>query len=78
MTRLNLPFFKSVANFVLFDTKRNANICFENLLKKGIILRPVGNYGFSKYLRMTIGQAFENEKAIQAIEKMLTEVPELV
>jgi histidinol-phosphate aminotransferase len=78
LTRLNLPFFKSEANFVLFDTKRNANACFENLLKKGIILRPVGNYGFSKYLRMTIGQAVENKKAIEAIEKMLTEVPELV
>jgi histidinol-phosphate aminotransferase len=51
---------------------------FENLLKKGIILRPVGNYGFPKYLRMTIGQADENKKAIAAIEKMLTEVPELV
>ncbi len=78
LTRLNLPYFKSEANFVLFDTKRNANVCFENLLKKGIILRPVGNYGFPKYLRMTIGQAEENKKAIAAIEKMLTEVPELV
>lgn len=76
--RLNLPVFKSEANFILFDTKRNANVCFENLLKKGIILRPVGNYGFHTYLRMTIGQAFENKKAIEAIEKMLTEVPELV
>lgn len=77
LTRLNLPFFKSEANFVLFDTKRNGQECFENLLKKGIILRPVGNYGFPNYLRMTVGKAEENKKAIEAIEKMLTEIPEI-
>lgn len=77
LTRLGLPYFPSQANFVLFDTKRNAQACFESLLKKGIILRPVNNYGFDNYLRMTVGQAEENKKAIAAIEKMLTEVPEV-
>lgn len=77
LTRLKLPFFKSDANFVLFDTRRNSALCFENLLKKGIILRPVTNYGFSTYLRMTVGKAHENQKAIAAIEKMLDEVSEI-
>jgi histidinol-phosphate aminotransferase len=75
LTRLKLPFFKSEANFVLFDTQRDAEICFKFLLTQGIILRPVGNYGFPRYLRMTIGQNNENEKAIAAIEKMILEVP---
>lgn len=75
LKRLGLPYFKSEANFILFDTLRNADHCFQNLLKKGIILRPVGNYGFNTYLRMSVGQAHENKKAIEAIEKMLTEVP---
>lgn len=73
--RLKLPFFKSEGNFVLFDTQRNAEVCFTNLLKKGIILRPVTNYGFPTYLRMTVGKMDENKKAIAAIEKMLEEVP---
>ena len=77
LTRLNLPFYKSDGNFILFDTKRNAQTCFVNLLKKGIILRPVANYGFPNYLRMTVGKAFENKKAIEAIEKMLAEIPEI-
>lgn len=77
LTRLGLKFWKSEANFVLFDTKRDAQAAFVNLLKKGVILRPVQNYGFPNYLRMSIGQAVENEKAIAAIEKMLTEVPEI-
>lgn len=77
LTRLNLKFWKSEANFILFDTKRDANAAFVNLLKKGVILRPVQNYGFPTYLRMSIGQEIENKKAIEAIEKMLTEVPEI-
>lgn len=77
LTRLNLPYFPSQANFVLFDTKRNAEQVHTCLLKKGIILRPVQNYGFKTYMRMTVGQMDENKKAIAAIEKMLTEVSEI-
>ncbi len=77
LDRLKLKYWPSQANFVLFDTKRNGNEAFTNLLKKGIILRPVQNYGFPNYLRMTVGLADENKKAITAIEKMLTEVPEV-
>lgn len=75
LKRLNLKFWSSQANFVLFDTGRDANEAYINLLKKGIILRPVLNYGFQTELRMTVGSAEENKKAIAAIEKMLTEVP---
>lgn len=75
LDRLHLKYWPSQANFVLFDSGRDAQAVFINLLKKGIILRPVQNYGFQTELRMTVGSAQENKKAIEAIEKMLTEVP---
>lgn len=77
LTRLNLPYYTSEANFVLFDTKRDSEVVHKNLLKKGIILRPVQNYGFKTLMRMTVGMPHENKKAIDAIEKMLTEVSEV-
>lgn len=77
MDRLGLKYFPSQANFILFDTKRNTDQVHLSLLKKGIILRPVQNYGFKTYMRMTVGQMDENKKAIKAIEKMLTEVSEI-
>ncbi|MEQ1722093.1 MAG: histidinol-phosphate transaminase [Pseudobdellovibrio sp.] len=77
LKRLNLHYYPSEANFVLFDTKRNSEHVHVNLLKKGIILRPVQNYGFKTLMRMTVGQMDENKKAIVAIEKMLTEVSEI-
>jgi histidinol-phosphate aminotransferase len=77
LKRLNLAFYPSEANFVLFDTKRDSEKVHVNLLKKGLILRPVQNYGFKTLMRMTVGQMSENKKAIAAIEKMLTEVSEI-
>ncbi len=77
LTRLKLLFYKSEANFILFDTKRKVEEVNVNLLKQGIILRPVLNYGFKSLIRMTVGQPIENQKAIAALEKMLTEVKEL-
>jgi len=77
LTRLGLPYFKSDANFVLFDTLRNADQCFNYLLRLGVILRPVANYGFPNYLRMTVGQDFENKIAIASLEKMIKEIPTL-
>lgn len=76
-SRLNLPFYPSEANFILFDTKRNSEQVHVNLLKKGLILRPVQNYGFKTLMRITVGLPDENKKAIAAIEKMLTEVSEI-
>lgn len=77
LRRLKLPFYPSQANFILFDTKRNSEQVHVNLLKKGLILRPVQNYGFKTLMRITVGRAEENRKAIAVIEKMLTEVSEI-
>lgn len=77
LKRLQLDFYPSEANFVLFDTKRDSEQVHVNLLKKGIILRPVQNYGFKTLMRMSVGHMDENKKAIAAIEKMLTEVSEI-
>ncbi|MGZ3690245.1 MAG: histidinol-phosphate transaminase [Pseudobdellovibrio sp.] len=77
LNRLGLKYYPSQANFVLFDLKRDSEVVHKNLLKKGLILRPVQNYGFKTLMRITVGLPEENKKAIQAIEKMLTELPEI-
>jgi histidinol-phosphate aminotransferase len=41
------------------------------LLKQGVIVRPVGNYGLPQWLRVTIGLPQENETFIAALEKTL-------
>ncbi len=68
---LELSFNKSEGNFVLFDTERDSSLVFEALLRKGIILRPVKNYGLPTHLRMSVGLPEENEAAIKALEEVL-------
>ncbi|MFN8791551.1 MAG: histidinol-phosphate transaminase [Bdellovibrionales bacterium] len=76
LQELGLPFLRSEGNFVLFDTKRKASDVYEALLRKGIILRPVLNYGFPRHLRMSVGLPHENEAAVQALKEVLAKIPE--
>lgn len=66
-----LKFVPSQANFVFFDLDRDATEVFRELLKMGVILRPVKNYGFPTHLRMSIGLPQENQFALECLEKVL-------
>ena len=67
---LDLPFIPSIGNFVCFKVV-DANSCYENLLKEGIIVRPVGNYGMQDYLRVSVGTSEENKRFLSALEKVI-------
>jgi len=41
------------------------------LLKKGVIVRPVGNYGLPQWLRVSIGLPTENATFIEALKAVL-------
>ncbi len=71
LRELNLNYLESQANFVLFDTDRDAQQIYEQLLRLGLILRPVGNYGLPRHLRWTIGLKEENEAVLKALKDIL-------
>ncbi|MGQ9630944.1 MAG: histidinol-phosphate transaminase [bacterium] len=68
---MGIHFVPSVANFILFDTGRDGNSVFQDLMREGIIVRPMGGYGFPTFIRVTIGATDENEKLILALKKVL-------
>ncbi|MBK7960437.1 MAG: histidinol-phosphate transaminase [Bdellovibrionales bacterium] len=76
LTRLQLPWIPSEGNFITFDTGRDALKVYEALLRRGIILRPILNYGFKTHLRMSVGLMDENRAAIQALEAVLEQIPQ--
>ncbi|MFX7981119.1 aminotransferase class I/II-fold pyridoxal phosphate-dependent enzyme, partial [Acinetobacter baumannii] len=43
------------------------------LLKQGVIVRPVGNYGLPQWLRISIGLREENATFIEALEVALAQ-----
>jgi histidinol-phosphate aminotransferase len=75
LDRLGLPYVSSQGNFVLVDTLRDSKLVDQSLLKRGIILRPLLNYGLVRHLRMSVGLKHENQAAISALEEVLSEIP---
>jgi histidinol-phosphate aminotransferase len=44
---------------------------YEGLLREGVIVRPVANYGMPNHLRITIGKEGENARCLAALAKVL-------
>lgn len=62
----------SQGNFVLADFPgRPGKELFEALLRLGVVVRPVGGYGFPTAQRVTVGTHAENEKCLAALRKAL-------
>lgn len=70
-TRLDLTYVPSYGNFVLVHVGDAARINTE-LLKRGIIVRPVIGDGLPEWLRVTIGLPAENQAFIDALTDILS------
>lgn len=68
---LGLPFIPSVANFMTVDLLRNAAEINQALLREGVVVRPVANYKMPNHLRITVGTRAENERFLNALQKVL-------
>ena len=72
--QMGIAYVPSVGNFVLFRAGDEENAGAKvnlALLKKGIIVRPVGNYGLPQWLRVSIGLPEENEAFLIALQSVL-------
>jgi histidinol-phosphate aminotransferase len=67
-----LKWIDSVGNFICVDTGRPAEEVYQALLRRGVIVRPVANYGLPNHLRITIGLPEENECLIGALREVLS------
>jgi histidinol-phosphate aminotransferase len=62
----------SQGNFVLADfAGKPGKDVFEGLLREGVIVRPLGGYGFPTAQRITVGTHRDNERCLAALEKVL-------
>jgi histidinol-phosphate aminotransferase len=68
--RLGLEFVPSQANFILVRVGRGLEV-FQQLLKLGVIVRPMGGYRFPEHVRVTVGTMDENRQFISALEKVI-------
>jgi len=69
--RMGVKYAPSQANFVFFETNKDAGEVYESLIKKGIITRPMAGWGNPKALRVTIGTLEECKKFIEVLGEIL-------
>ncbi len=69
--RLGLFYLPTHANFIFVDFKRDAREVFEALQRQGVITRPIPQYGFPTALRITIGNEHQNQRLIEALERVI-------
>ena len=69
--KMGLSYIKSSGNFVSVDFGRPANEIYDALLRQGVIVRPVANYGMSNHLRITVGIPEENDRLLNALRVCL-------
>lgn len=66
LEQLGLQYIDSYANFISFAVRNAANVN-EQLLRRGIIVRPIANYDMPDYLRVSIGLFSENKRFLEAL-----------
>ncbi|HCP06876.1 MAG TPA: histidinol-phosphate transaminase, partial [Synergistaceae bacterium] len=68
---MGLEVVPSRANFIFFETPRFADEVAGDLLRRGIIVRPCGGWGYERAIRVTVGTEEENNFFLEALEETL-------
>lgn len=71
LTKLGLAYVPSVANFILIDVGRDGVDLFKEMLKFGLIVRDMKQYGLKNFIRVTVGTKKENERFLRVLKKVL-------
>lgn len=71
LSSLGLAYVPSVANFILIDVGKDGQTIFKEMLKYGVIVRDMKQYGLKNFIRVTIGTKKENERFIKVLKKVL-------
>jgi histidinol-phosphate aminotransferase len=69
--RLRIPFVPSHANFLLADVG-DGRAVYDELLRKGVIVRPMHGYGYPRHVRISVGLPEENRKLVAALAEVLS------
>jgi len=61
----------SAANFLFVRSPLPGAVLFEALLRHGVIVRPLDEYGLSHHVRVSIGNSAQNRTLVSAVKKVL-------
>ncbi len=63
----------SVGNFIAARMPKPGAEIFTALLKQGVIVRPIAEYEMPDFIRVTVGTEDENQRFIEALQKVISD-----
>ncbi|NIT14068.1 MAG: histidinol-phosphate transaminase [Candidatus Dadabacteria bacterium] len=69
--KMGIKHFDSYTNFILIDLQADPIPIYNELIKQGVIVRPVGGYGLNTHLRISIGLMEQNVRFITALKNLI-------
>ena len=73
LTNIGFECIPSQGNFISFKGNFDAQLIFVELMKMGVIVRPISLYEMPEYLRVTIGTQEENNYFLNKIKSLVNE-----
>jgi len=67
-TQRGLYWIPSAGNFLTVRFGAQSQSIYQQLLQRGVIVRPVGNYGLSEFLRISVGTPAQIEQLFAALD----------
>lgn len=72
---LSIAYIPSMGNFICAQMPGPAMPYYQELLQRGVIVRPVGVYGMPNHLRISVGLPEQNERFLSALAQVLEQGP---
>ncbi|MDX1513958.1 MAG: histidinol-phosphate transaminase [Gammaproteobacteria bacterium] len=72
LDELSIEHIPSAGNFIAARMPKPGEEIFQALLREGVIVRPVAEYGMPEFIRVTVGLEEENHRFIEALRKVLS------
>ncbi|WP_354624392.1 histidinol-phosphate transaminase [Psychromonas sp. MME2] len=66
-----LDYIPSMGNFITVNVGKSGDEVYQDLLREGVIVRPITGYGLANHLRISIGTQTENQRFKDALIKVL-------
>lgn len=72
LPKLGVTLTESHANFIFGDFHQPSAGLYEQLLRRGVIVRPMAGNGHPTCLRISVGSPSENERCVRALQEILS------
>lgn len=73
---MGLSYFEAHGNFILVDVQRPSKAMFDEILKRGVIIRGGGHaLGFPTHIRVTVGNVEQNNKFLRSLREVMLMLP---